>query len=78
MNKKYIKIVAIFNEDGTLTPTNIIWDDNRKFSIDKILNIQKIANLKYGAIGTKYICKVHGKTISIYNEENNKWFIEQN
>ncbi len=76
MEKKYIKVVAIINEDGKMLPTNIIWEDDRNFSIDKILDIRREASIKYGAIGTRYICKVHGKEISLYNDNTNKWFIE--
>ncbi len=121
MIKKYIKIQAIFNEDGSLMatkakhmkfwknsqvktpkasvwwllrienfnkflncsfcfccliPNTIIWEDGRNFSIDKILSITNSASVKYGAMGKRYICKVHGKEISLFNEEN-KWFIEQ-
>ncbi len=76
MIKKYIKIQAIFNEDGSLIPNTIIWEDGRNFSIDKILSITNSASIKYGALGKRYICKVHGKEIHLFNEEN-KWFIEQ-
>ncbi len=77
MIKKYIRVIAIFNEDGSLIPTTILWEDDRKFSIDKILEIRREASVKYGAIGTKYICKVHGKQVNLFNEDNSKWFIEQ-
>ncbi len=75
MERRYIKVVAIFNEDGSILPTTIIWEDDRKFTIDKVLDVRKIANLKYGAIGTRYICRIQGRDISIYNEDNNKWFM---
>ncbi len=76
MEKKYIKVLALFDENGTLKPTTIIWEDNRHFSIDRILCVTKEASVKYGALGTRYLCKVHGKEISLYNADN-KWFIEK-
>ncbi len=75
MEKKYIKVQVICDEDGTLTPNTILWEDGRKFSIDKIISVTNSASIKYGAIGKKYICKVHGKEISLFNEDK-RWFIE--
>lgn len=54
----------------------ILWDDGRKFSIDRVLDVRQAAALRCGGIGTRYICKIYGKEVAIFDEEG-KWFIEK-
>ena len=62
--------------DGQAIPKAIIWDDGRKFTIDKILDKRKAAALKCGGIGMRYICKICGKEVAIFDEDG-VWFIEK-
>ena len=34
--KKYVKVTATFDCDGDLIPEYIVWDDGRRYRIDKI------------------------------------------
>ena len=51
-------------------------NDGRKFDIDRILDIRRAASTKYGGVGIRYICRVCGREIRIFDEEG-KWFIEK-
>ena len=73
--KKYIDVNAVFHADGRLIPVSIIWEDGRKFEIDRILDIRKAASTKAGGIGTRYLCMIWGKQVALYFEEP-RWFIE--
>ena len=71
-----LNIVVLHTEDGKSFPKTILWEDGRRFSIDKVLDIRKAAALKCGGIGTRYICKVCKKEVAIFDEDG-CWFLEK-
>ena len=71
-----LDIIVEHKKDGRAVPKMILWDDGRKFSIDKVLDVRQAAALRCGGIGTRYICKICGKEVAIFDEEG-KWFIEK-
>lgn len=72
--KKYIEVVALINKEGELTPLFIIWDDNIKYPIDKIIEVRK-AHSTVGGGGILYVCKINGQTRHLFYERY-RWFIE--
>ena len=70
-----LKVNAEFDVDGTIRPTSIVWEDGRVFVIDRILDVRRAASLKAGGVGMRYICRIYGKTVNLFNDENH-WFIE--
>ena len=73
--KKYVSVTAQFDVDGTIIPREIQWDDERKFTIDKILDIRRAASLKVGGAGIRYTCRICGHTKYLFLEES-RWFVE--
>ena len=71
-----LHIIVEHLPDGQAIPRAIIWDDGRKFTIDKILDKRKAAATKYGGIGIRYICRICGKEVNIFDEDG-VWFIEK-
>lgn len=76
VEKIELDIIVEHKKDGRAVPKAILWDDGRKFSIDKVLDVRQAAALRCGGIGTRYICKIYGKEVAIFDEEG-KWFIEK-
>ena len=70
-----LKVNAEFDIDGTIRPTSIVWEDGRTFAVDRILDVRRAASLKAGGLGTRYTCRICGKVVNLYNDEN-KWFME--
>ena len=71
-----IEVNADFSLDGSIRPNYIRWEDGRTFSIDRILDVRRAASLKAGGVGMRYICRICGKTVALWNEEG-KWFMEK-
>ena len=71
-----IEVNADFTLDGTIRPNYIRWEDGRTFAIDRILDVRRAASLKAGGVGMRYICKICGKQVALWNEEG-KWFMEK-
>ncbi len=76
MPKIELNIIVQHLPDGKAIPKTIIWEDGRRFSIDRILDIRKAAALKCGGVGIRYICRICGNEVPIF-EEDGVWFLEK-
>lgn len=65
MNKVYVDVVAEFSKEGCLIPILFVWEDGRKYKIDKVLKIERCASRKQAVLvrctpvwyrGRKAIC----------------------
>ena len=70
-----LEVNAKFDLDGNIKPTSIVWEDGRVFAVDRILDVRRAASLAAGGVGMRYICRICGKTVTLFNDEN-KWFME--
>lgn len=75
-NGKYVDVVAEFRKDGQLVPIFFTWEDGRKYSIDRIIKIERCASRKAGGVGMMYTCMVQGKESHLFFEVD-KWFMER-
>ena len=76
MSKINLNIIVQYLPDGECIPKTLIWEDGRRFPIDKIIDKRKAASLKCGGVGTRYICRICGKELTIFDEDG-QWFIEK-
>lgn len=54
MNKVYVDVVAKFDREGCLLPLYFVWEDGKKYQIDRILKIERCASRKAGGVGIMY------------------------
>ncbi|MDD6213164.1 MAG: hypothetical protein PUB22_08525 [Clostridiales bacterium] len=76
MNKVYIDVVAKFSKDGCLLPISFTWEDGRKYTIDRVMKIERCASRKAGGAGIMYTCMVQGQESHLFFEMD-KWFLER-
>ncbi len=75
-NKKvYVKVIASFSQDGEVRPMSIIWEDGRRFDIDKVTQIRRAYATKVGGTGIRYTVSVRGRTTFLFEDEG-RWFVE--
>ena len=74
--KVYVGVIAEFTPDGKLIPKTIIWKDDEKFDIDKVISADRRASTKAGGVGMRYECLIGGHIKYIFYEDDNKWFVE--
>ena len=72
MNKVYVDVVAEFRKDGQLVPIFFTWEDGRKYSIDRILKIERCASRKAGGVGMMYTCMIQGQESHLFYEVDRK------
>ena len=75
--KVYVDVLAVFSRDGELIPKAFVWEDGRRYEIDKISRPERCASRKAGGAGYRYTCQVGGKICHLTYEENYKWFMER-
>ena len=51
-------------------------EDGRKYSIDRILKIERCASKKAGGVGMIYTCMIQGQESHLFYEVD-KWFMER-
>lgn len=68
--KKFVPVIAKFEEDEKIIPTKILWVDSRVFSVDYIFDIRPRSSGKVGGQGTRYLCRIKYKYFYIYYEES--------
>ena len=73
--KIFVEVIARFDLAGGITPLYIIWEDGRKFEVDKILDVRRAASLKAGGIGMRYTVMILGRQRYLYYEDP-LWFVE--
>ena len=71
-----LKVNADFDLSGKIMPRSIEWEDGRVFAVDRVIDVRRAASLKAGGTGLRYICRICGRTVALFNDEN-KWFMEK-
>lgn len=76
VNKVYVDVMATFSKEGNLIPFMFVWEDGRKYLIDKIIKVERCASRKAGGVGTMYTCLIQGRESHLFFEVD-KWFMER-
>ena len=76
-SKVYVDVDVRFSIVVDLIPLSFVWDDGRRYEIDRINDIRMAASLKAGGAGLRYTCIVAGKESHLYYESDNRWFMER-
>lgn len=50
----YVDVLAVFSWEGELIPTAFVWEDGRKYAIDKVSKPERCASRKAGGTGYRY------------------------
>ena len=73
--KVYVEVVARIDSDGVVTPLSVIWENGKRFEIDRVYNVQRAYATKAGGTGIRYEISVSGKRTFLFEDEG-KWFVE--
>lgn len=75
MRKINLTVNVRHEPTGKAVPTSIVWEDGRTFAIDRVYDVRQAASLKAGGVGQRYICRICGKMVALFEEEG-LWFME--
>ena len=74
--KRYVSVEAVTDENGSTIPRAVIWDDGRRFAVDRILDTRRAASLKVGGAGMRYTVRI-GDAVTYLFFEDPRWFVEE-
>lgn len=74
--KVFISVTAEYTCDGAILPISFVWEDGKRYKIDKLVDVRHAASLKAGGAGLCYTCMIHGKQTHLYLEDD-RWFMER-
>jgi hypothetical protein len=79
MDKKiYVNVICSYDINGNIRPIFVIWDNDNKYKIKRIINKENRASLKNGGSGIRYTCIFENNAKRyLFLDTNNKWFIER-
>ena len=66
--KKYVDVLAKWNQDGSVVPLMIFWDDGRSLSVKNVVNPPVDLLRSTGADVVSYEVNVASKTTCLYME----------
>ena len=75
IRKVYVEVTAHFDLEGNMMPLEILWEDGRRFEVDRVLDRRRAASLKAGGVGIRYLCRIRGKETCLFYE-GPRWFVE--
>ena len=83
--KVYVAVKADFRDDGVMLPREITWEDGKRYSIDRVVDIRQAAARKAGGQGDRYTVVIDGKRTYLFFERNaditgnniGRWFVER-
>ena len=73
--KVFVEVIALHRLDGSARPLELVWEDGRKFAIDRVLDVRHAASLKAGGMGICYTCRVSGRELRLFDDQG-YWFLE--
>ena len=74
-----------FDENGEMLPHIIIWEDGKKYEIDRVTDIRPAPAMKAGGQGDRYAIWIGGKQSYLFFERAatvtgcnlGRWFVER-
>lgn len=73
--KRYVPVVVRFDTEGQLRPLTIEFDEEHKYSVDRVLDVCRAACQTVGGVGTRYTVRVQGQERYLWLEKG-RWFVE--
>ena len=83
--KVYVRVGVIFREDGAMLPRSLVWEDGRRYAIDRVVSVRPAYAERAGGQGDRYTVMVGGQERYLFFEHSTdagdqnvgRWFIER-
>lgn len=82
--KVYVGVTVSFDDEGRMLPSEILWEDGRRFQIDRVLDVRPAPSLRAGGQGDRYAVRIGGRESFLFFEHSEtsggsvvgRWFVE--
>lgn len=66
----YVSVVVAFDELGRMIPKVLLWEDGRKYDIERLLDVRPGYAARAGGQGDRYTVRIEGKERYLFFEHN--------
>ena len=73
--KVFVDVVVQHDKNGAKKPLCIIFEDGKKYEIDKLCAHRRAAATRVGGTGIRYTIQVQGRETYLFEDED-RWFVE--
>lgn len=83
--KVYVDVSVVMTRDGKVIPTSLVWEDGKRYKIDRVLSVRPAPALRAGGQGDRYEIMIDGKISRLWFTHNEDisdphigwWFAEK-
>ena len=78
--KVYVEVNADHKADGQIFPRSFVWEDGKRYTVDRVIQVCRAASLKAGGAGLRYTVRIQNKDVYMFLEEDrdvDRWFMER-
>ena len=73
--RRYVKVIVEYSPEGNVRPRAVEWEDGRRFTVDRLLDVRRAASTRAGGQGMRYTVRIWGKETYLF-EDDGRWFVE--
>lgn len=73
--KVFVEVFVRHQKDGGKIPVLIVFEDGKRYEIDRVCERRRAAASKVGGTGIRYTIRVNGRETFLY-EDDDLWFVE--
>lgn len=74
MGKAYVDVYAVHLSDGRVELKGVRYKD-KVYPVDRVIRRVRAASTKAGGVGIRYTVCISGRQVSLFDEENGRWFV---
>lgn len=74
--KTYVEAIIKVLPDGQKRPMIIIFENKKKYTVDRVRKITRACATKVGGTGIRYTVEILGTSTFIYEDDEGRWFVE--
>lgn len=83
--KVYVRVSVVFRMDGSMLPRAFLWEDGKKYRIDRVLDVRPAFAERAGGQGDRYTVMIDGRESYLFFEHSTdpddpnigRWFMER-
>lgn len=74
--KTYVEAIIKVLPDGQKRPMIIIFENRKKYAVDRIRRVTRACATKVGGTGIRYTVEILGTTTFLFEDDEGRWFVE--
>ena len=84
-DRVYVDVNVEFTSEGDMRPRSLVWEDGRRYEIDRVKDVRTAHASRGGGTGDRYTVLVKGRERYLYFEHcgdefaarTGRWFLER-